>query len=121
MTLTIHEIAYKKMIYHCLCYPSSKVYGKNVSYVGALIEGDKEEMIVDAYPLFHTPLLAPSLSIAMDLIESNLSENQKICGFYEFVEESECLMNRIIEGNQQLTKMKLIKVTSKNSTFDVSM
>ena len=86
---------------------------------GALICDESEELIIDAYPLFHTALLTPSLSIALDLVESNLEGKQKICGFYEFLEDAECVMNRVIEQNQLLSKMKVIKVFAENNEFEL--
>lgn len=75
------------------------------AYLGALVSDEGLENIVDAYPLFHTPLLAPSLSIALDIVESNLSEGQKLFGFYEYVEGSDEVMRRIIDSNQQMNKL----------------
>lgn len=54
-------------------YPTSKVSG-------ALVGKNKE--VIDAYPLFHTTIVNPTLSVALDLIESNLEGNQKIIGLY---------------------------------------
>lgn len=54
-------------------YPTSKVSG-------ALVGNNKE--VIDAYPLFHTTIVNPTLSVALDLIESNLEGNQKIIGLY---------------------------------------
>ena len=59
----------------------------------------KNKVVEDAYPLFHTPLVNPTLSVALDLIESNLSPTQEIICFYEFVEGSEPKINSIIENN----------------------
>ncbi len=61
--------AYKKIIYHCLRYSSHKVYG-------ALVANKSDtNKITNAYPLFHSPIINPTLSIALDLIESNLQSN----------------------------------------------
>ena len=62
----IEPLAYKKIVYHLIRYPTSKV-------TGALI-GKEGRKITNAYPLFHTPLVNPTFSVALDLIESNLAE-----------------------------------------------
>lgn len=69
--------------------------------------------VVDAYPLFHTPIVNPTLSVALDLIESNLPEGQRIIGFYEFVEGSEPKINSIIESNPQMKDMIAMRVPLK--------
>ena len=63
--------AYKKIVYHSIRYPSSKVYGIIILILGILV-GSSPNNISDAYPLFHTPLVNPSLTIAMNLVESNI-------------------------------------------------
>jgi hypothetical protein len=65
---------------------------------------------VDAFPLFHTPIVNPPLSVAMDLIDSNLDKELSIIGFYEFVEGSEAKINSIIENNAQLKEMINMRV-----------
>lgn len=70
--------------------------------------------VVDAYPLFHTPLLSPSLSVGLDLVESNMKEGEKIEGFYEFMEGSECVINRLGETIPQLKGMKMVQVGTDN-------
>jgi hypothetical protein len=39
---------------------------------GALV-GTEGKKITNAYPLFHTPIVNPTFSVALDLIESNLA------------------------------------------------
>lgn len=49
------------------------------SYInqGALIANKQNpNEIVNAFPLFHTPIVNPTFVIALDLIESNLSPNE---------------------------------------------
>lgn len=48
--------------------------------------------------------------MALDLIESNLPESQKIIGFYEFVEGSEPKINSIVENNLQMKDMITVRV-----------
>lgn len=72
----------------------------------------KGKQVVDAYPLFHTPIVNPTFSVALDLIESNLPEGQSIIGFYEFVEGSEPKINSIIESNPLMKDMIAMRVLS---------
>lgn len=65
--------AYRKMMLHCLRYASQNVVG--------LLIGNKSN-VEDAYPLFHTPIVNPSLEIGMELVEAQLSEGQHIVGLY---------------------------------------
>ena len=83
-------------------YPTSKV-------AGALVGNNKE--VIDAYPLFHSTIVNPTLSVALDLIESNLEPSLKIIGLYEFVEGSEPKINSIIENNQNLKELIPTRVT----------
>jgi hypothetical protein len=92
----VSELAYKKIIYHLMRYPTSKV-------AGALVGSNRE--VLDAYPLFHSPILNPALSVALDLIDSNLDPSLRIIGLYEFVEGSEPKINSIIENNQNLKEL----------------
>lgn len=68
-------------------YSSHKVYGIFlISIKGAIItDKNNQNKIVDAYPLFHSPIVNPTFGVALDLIESNLPEGQEISGFYEFI------------------------------------
>lgn len=68
-TASIQLVAYKKIVYHCLRYPSSKVYGAIVA------EKSNPSNIMNAYPLSHTPIVNPTFGLALDLIESNLESN----------------------------------------------
>lgn len=72
--------------------------------------GNKQS-ILDVFPLFHTPVVNPTFSVALDLIESNLPEGTAIVGFYEFVEGSEPKINAIIENNPQLKDMMTMRVS----------
>ena len=63
------------MVFHCLRYPSSKVYGTYIDNIGALVKQSGSQQITDSYPLFHTSIVAPTLSLALDLIQSNLQSN----------------------------------------------
>ena len=42
----------------------------------------KGDNITDAFPLFHTPVVSPSLEIAFGLIDSQLDDNTSIIGVY---------------------------------------
>lgn len=45
--------------------------------LGAIItEKNIPNKIIDAYPLFHSPIVNPTLGVALDLIESNLPQGQ---------------------------------------------
>lgn len=65
--------AYRKMMLHCLRYASQNVVG--------VLTGNKST-IEDAFPLFHTPIVNPSLDIALELVEAQLPEGQNIVGVY---------------------------------------
>ena len=56
-----------------------------MGYAGVLT-GTADLKVENAYPLFHTPIVNPTFSVALDLIESNLPKAERILGFYEFVE-----------------------------------
>jgi hypothetical protein len=60
--------------------------------------------------LFHTPIINPTLGVALDLIESNLQANEEIVGFYEFIENGDSSVNRIIDSNSSLKGMKNLRV-----------
>lgn len=109
LDVTLTPVAYKKIVYHLVRYPTSKVTGTPLTYAGVLV-GNKQT-IFDAFPLFHTPLVNPTFSVALDLIESNLPEGSAIVGFYEFVEGSEPKINGIIENNPQLKDMMTMRVS----------
>lgn len=47
-----------------------------------MLVGNDRSKVSNAYPLFHTPLVNPTFSVALDLIESNLIEGETIVGFY---------------------------------------
>lgn len=64
----------------------------------------------NAYPLFHTPLVNPTFSVALDLIESNLSAGQKIIGFYEFVEGNDFRIASLMESNPAMRNMVSMRV-----------
>lgn len=106
--MQVSELAYRKIVYHLVRYPTSKVTGSQLAYVGALV--GKGMQVFDAYPLFHTPIVNPTFSVALDLIESNLPEGQSIIGFYEFVEGSEPKINSIIESNPLMKDMIAMRV-----------
>lgn len=108
--MQVSELAYRKIVYHLVRYPTSKVTGNQTTYSGALVGNGLQ--VVDAYPLFHTPIVNPTFSVALDLIESNLPEGQKIIGFYEFVEGSEPKINSIIESNPLMKDMIAMRVLS---------
>lgn len=71
--LSLSLVAYKKVMFHCLRYASSNV-------VGVLV-GSKDT-IKDAFPLFHTPIVNPTLEIALELVEAQLPADSKIVGLY---------------------------------------
>lgn len=71
--MTVSLTAYKKVMFHCLRYANSNV-------VGVLV-GSKSE-IKDAFPLFHTPIVNPSLEIGLELVEAQLPSDSKIVGLY---------------------------------------
>lgn len=106
--MQVSELAYRKIVYHLVRYPTSKVTGSQLAYAGALV--GKGMQVADAYPLFHTPIVNPTFSVALDLIESNLPEGQSIIGFYEFVEGSEPKINSIIESNPLMKDMIAMRV-----------
>jgi hypothetical protein len=57
------------------------------------------------------------LSLALDLVESNLQTNEEIAGFYEYCEDDTCIFTRVIDFNQQLKNMSIIKIECKNKEF----
>ena len=69
-SVTINKLAYQKAIFHSLKFPSSNVLGMMSINIGVLV-GNKQE-VTDAYPLFHSPVVSPSLEIAFGLVESQL-------------------------------------------------
>ena len=65
----ITSIPYKKMMFHCLRYPTSKVIGNaSCDSLGAVVREDSSKKIVDAFPLFHAGLTSPVLSLGLDLV-----------------------------------------------------
>jgi hypothetical protein len=60
-----------------------------------VLVGKQRSTVTNVYPLFHTPLVNPTFSVAMDLIEANLIEGETILGFYELVEGSEPKINSL--------------------------
>ena len=112
--MQVSELAYRKIVYHLVRYPTSKVTGNQLANAGALVGNGMQ--IVDAYPLFHTPIVNPTFSVALDLIDSNIPEGQNIIGFYEFVEGSEPKINSIIESNPLMKDMIAMRVLSNTHT-----
>lgn len=50
-------------------YPSHKVYGIFKWDSGAIItDKNNHNKIIDAYPLFHSPIVNPTFGVALDLI-----------------------------------------------------
>jgi len=85
-----------------------------ICHSGVLV-GAEDRKVSNAYPLFHTPIVNPTFSVALDLVESNLLPNERIIGFYEFVEGSECKINSLIENNPAFKSMIPMRV--KHSLF----
>ena len=48
--------------------------------MGVLV-GSKDT-VINAFPLFHTPIVNPSLEIALELVEAQLPADSKIVGLY---------------------------------------
>jgi len=93
-------------------YSSHKVYGifYNNNEGAIITEKNNQSKIIDAYPLFHSPIVNPTFGVALDLIESNLPSGQEISGFYEFIENGDSSVNRIIETNPALKGMRNLRV-----------
>lgn len=69
--MVVEQLAYKKIVYHALRYPTAKVTGTVVVYVGVLTSSN-DKTISNAYPLFHSPIVNPIFSVGLDLVEGNL-------------------------------------------------
>ena len=77
MTTTIGDAAYSKLLLHCAKYPWENVFGI------LLCNDDVSAEISDVIPLFHSPILASSLEVAMMLIGEHCKQtNKRICGSY---------------------------------------
>lgn len=78
-------------------------------YAGVLT-GTKDLKVDNAFPLFHTPIVNPTFSVALDLIESNMSAGSRILGFYEFVEGNDFKVGSLIENNPAMNNMISMRV-----------
>ena len=86
-----------------------------------LLTGPSSTKITNAYPLFHTALVNPTLSIAMDLVQSNLEKEERIVALYEFVDGSDGVLGRIIENTPSLKGMIPLRVwTNEESQIKVA-
>jgi hypothetical protein len=57
-------------------------------------------------------MVNPTLSLALDLVESNLPASERILGFYEFVEGNEFKVGSMVECNQAMKNMVSMRVHS---------
>lgn len=80
----ISTIAYCKIALHAVKFPHCSVHGLLVGRVsGGGENGAPEVTVTDAFPIFHSIVVAPPLEIALIHVEQWCSENGvKIVGSY---------------------------------------
>lgn len=77
MPSSLGALAGAKILGHGAKYPWANIFGL------LLESSDSQGEICDALPLFHTPLLQPTLQIALLLVEQHcLQTKTRICGAY---------------------------------------
>ena len=57
--------------------------------------------------------------MGLDLVQSNIEADEEIVGFYEFCDDGVVALTRVVENNQQLKGMILVKVTCVDKTFNL--
>lgn len=78
----ISTLAYCKVALHAVKFPHSSVHGLLVGRVSSS-ENGQEIAVTDAFPVFHSIVLAPPLEIALIHVEQWCTENKlKIVGSY---------------------------------------
>lgn len=83
MNFQIETKAYKKLMLHSIKYHKSDCLGL---LLGHKVEGSGQRTVIieDAIPLFHNRVMAGTLEVAFDMVESTMvTDSCKIVGIYE--------------------------------------
>lgn len=84
--MVVEQRVYRKAFLHACKYVADDLVGILVGKQDS--EKKNQYTLVDAFPLFHSRILAPTLEVALTLIEQHIAkQNLKIVGIYETVSD----------------------------------